>query len=96
MSDIPREEQREPRLPEGYALNCPDEDGPMTLAREDDGRVIAVFPALARAEEIEALAWELVEGTSPGDKTAPLFYQASRILCGKVSAEERNSRRRWS
>ena len=64
MSDVPREE-REPRLPEGYSLNCTGKDGPMTLAREDDGRVIAVFPALASAEEIEALAWELVGGTPP-------------------------------
>ena len=65
MSDVPREEQREPRLPEGYSLNCPDNDGPMALAREDDGRVVAVFPALTSAEEIEALAWELVGGTPP-------------------------------
>ena len=64
MSDIPREE-REPRLPEGYSLNCTDEDDPMALAREDDGRVVAVFPTLASAEEIEALAWELVGGPPP-------------------------------
>jgi len=37
----------------------------MALAREDDGRVVAVFPALTSAEEIEALAWELVGGTPP-------------------------------
>ena len=55
MSDGPREE-REPRLPEGYSLNCPDEVGPMVLARADDGRVVAVFPALTSAEEIETLA----------------------------------------
>ena len=65
MSGIPREEREPPRLPEGYSLNCPDKDGPMVLAREDDGRVVAVFPALARTEEIEALAWELVGGTPP-------------------------------
>ncbi len=64
MSDGLREE-REPRLPEGYSLNCTDEDGPMVLARKDNGRVVAVFPALTRAEEIEALAWELVGGTPP-------------------------------
>jgi hypothetical protein len=64
MSDGPHEE-REPRLPEGYSLNCTGKDGPMTLAREDDGRVIAVFPSLTSAEEMEALAWELVGGTPP-------------------------------
>jgi hypothetical protein len=65
MSDVPREEPEPPRLPGGYSLNCPDKDGPMVLAREDDGRVVAVFPALTSAEEIEALAWELVGGTPP-------------------------------
>jgi hypothetical protein len=66
MSDVPREEpEPPPRLPEGYSLNRTDEDGPMALAREDDGRVVAVFPALTSAEEIEALAWELVGGTPP-------------------------------
>ncbi len=65
MSDVPREEKREPRLPEGYSLDCPDEDGPMALAREGDGRVVAVFPALTSAEEIEALAWEVVGATPP-------------------------------
>ena len=65
MSDAPREELEPTRLPEGYSLNCPDEVGPMVLAREDDGRVVAVFPALARAEEVEALAWELAGGTPP-------------------------------
>jgi hypothetical protein len=66
MSDGPREEREPPpRLPEDYSLYRPDKDGPMALAREDDGRVMAVFPALASAEEIEALAWELVEGTPP-------------------------------
>ena len=64
MSDGLREEW-EPRLPEGYSLNCTDEDGPMALARKDNGRVVAVFPALASAEEIEALVWELVGGTPP-------------------------------
>jgi hypothetical protein len=58
MSDVPREElEPPPRLPEGYSLNCTNEDGPMILAREDDGRVVAVFPALTSAEEIEALAF---------------------------------------
>jgi hypothetical protein len=65
MSDAPREEPEPPRLPEGYSLNRTDEVGPMVLAREDDGRVVAVFPALARAEEVEALAWELAGGTPP-------------------------------
>ena len=67
MSDVPREEQREPppRLPEGYSLKRTDEDGPMALAREDDGRVVAVFPALTGAQEVEALAWELAGGTPP-------------------------------
>ena len=65
MSDGPHEEREPPRLPEGYSLNCTEKDGPMTVAREDDGRVIAVFPALASAEEMEALAWELVGGTPP-------------------------------
>ena len=66
MSDVPRGElEPPPRLPEGYSLNRTDKDGPMALAREDDGRVVAVFPALARAEEVEALAWELVGGTPP-------------------------------
>ena len=66
MSDGPHEE-REPRLPEGYSLNYTDEDGPMALASEDDGRVVAVFPALTSAEEVEALAWEIVGGTPPVD-----------------------------
>ena len=65
MSDAPREEPEPTRLPEGYSLNCPDEVGPMVLAREDDGRVVAVFPVLTSAEEIEALAWEVVGGTPP-------------------------------
>ena len=65
MSDGPREEREPLRLPEGYSLNRPDEDGPVPLAREDDGRVVAVFPALTGAQEVEALAWELVGGTPP-------------------------------
>jgi hypothetical protein len=65
MSDVPREELKPPRLPEGYSLKRTDKDGPMALAREDDGQVVAVFPALTGAEEIEALAWELVGGTPP-------------------------------
>jgi hypothetical protein len=64
MSDGPHEE-REPRLPEGYSLNYTDKDGPMALASEDDGRVVAVVPALTSAEEVEALAWEIVGGTPP-------------------------------
>ena len=64
MSDVPRE-RRDARPPEGYVLNCPGNDGPMVLAREDDGRVVAVFPALTSAEEVEALAWELTGGTPP-------------------------------
>jgi hypothetical protein len=64
MSDGPHEE-REPRLPEGYSLNYTDKDGPMALAREDNGRVIAVLPALTSAEAVEALAWEIVGGTPP-------------------------------
>jgi hypothetical protein len=64
MSDGPHEE-REPRLPEGYSLNCTEKDGPMILAKVDNGRVIAVFPSLTSAEEMEALAWELVGGTPP-------------------------------
>ena len=72
MSDVPRGElEPPPRLPEGYSLNRTDEDGPMALAREDDGRVVAVFPALTGAEEIEALAWEPVGGTPPRWITAP-------------------------
>ena len=68
MSDVPRGGlDPPPRLPEGYSLNRTDEDGPMALAREDDGRVVAVFPALTGAQEVEALAWELVGGTPPVD-----------------------------
>ena len=66
MSDVPREgPEPPPRLPEGYSLKRTDEDGPVALAREDDGRVVAVFPALTGAQEVEALAWELVGGTPP-------------------------------
>jgi hypothetical protein len=57
MSDVPREElEPPPRLPEGYSLKRTDEDGPMALAREDDGRVVAVFPAPTSAQEIEGVS----------------------------------------
>jgi hypothetical protein len=55
--DVPREElEPPPRLPEGYSLKRTDEDGPMALAREDDGRVVAVFPAPTSAQEIEGVS----------------------------------------
>ena len=81
MSDGLREEW-EPRLPKGYSLNCTDKDGPMALASEEDGRVIAVLPALTSAEEVEALAWEIVGGTPPPVDNGPKEERGTYLPSG--------------
>ena len=89
MSDVPREElDPPPRLPGGYSLNRTDKAGPVALAREDDGRVVAVFPALTSAKEVEALAWELVGGTPPQMDNGPREERRGTYLPSGYTLDE--------